>query len=66
MLPWIATTLFLVMMSGLMPEPIADTFRLFAIAYGALTLFVVAPVWAALRLAQAMARPRPAPVRVVG
>lgn len=65
MLPWIITTLFLALLSGLVPEPLADTVRLFAIGYGALTLFVVTPVWAALRLAQAMARPRPAPVRVM-
>ena len=64
MLPWIITTLFLALLPGLAPEPLADTMRLFAIGYGALTLFVVTPVWAALRLAQAMARPRPAPVRV--
>jgi hypothetical protein len=62
--PWIITTFFLALLSGLAPEPLADTMRLFAIGYGALTLFIVTPVWAALRLAQAMARPRPAPVRV--
>lgn len=65
MLPWIITTLFLALLSGLASEPLADTMRLFAIGYGALTLFVVTPVWAALRLAQALARPRPAPVRVM-
>lgn len=65
MLPWIITTLFLALLSGLAPEPLADTMRLFAIGYGALTLFVVTPVWAALRLAQAMTRPRPARVRVM-
>lgn len=63
--PWIITTLFLALLSGVAPEPLADTVRLFAIGYGVLTLFVVTPVWAALRLAQAMARPRPTPVRVM-
>lgn len=65
MLPWIITTLFLTLLSGLVPEPLADAVRLVAIGYGALTLLVVTPVWAALRLAQAMARPRPVPVKVM-
>ncbi|MCR6630696.1 MAG: hypothetical protein NVV74_11965 [Magnetospirillum sp.] len=65
MLPWIITTLFLALLSDLAPEPLADTVRLFAIGYGALTVFVVTPAWAVLRLAQAVARPRPAPVRVM-
>lgn len=65
MLLWIITTIFLALLSGLAPEPLAHTVRLFAIGYGALTLFIVTPVWAALLLAQAMARPRPRPIKVM-
>lgn len=65
MLPWIATTLFLIVVAGFAPEPLADSLRLFAIFYGALTVFVVAPVWAVLRLARLLSRRAPAPVRLV-
>ena len=65
MLPWIATTLLLIIFSGFAPEGVADTFRLFAIGYGGLTAFVVAPTWALIRLAHVLSQRPPAPVRVL-
>lgn len=63
MLPWIATTFLLAIISGFAPEGMADTLRLLAIGYGALTVFIVAPVWAVIRLASLLSRRSHAPVR---
>jgi hypothetical protein len=65
MLPWIATTVVLIIVSGFAPEGMADTLRLFAIGYGGLTVFIVAPTWAVIRLAHLLSRRQPAPVRVL-